>query len=229
MMRGYKCGLLLMVLSCWVAAAVADPAASAVAASAVKAIPSPEEDYQEAIKADKAGELLEAGILFRRAAERGHAAAQAEIAAKFEYATAYKEALEFYRKSAEQGNAAGQFGLGLTYAMGNPEVKQDLVEARKWIVLAANQGYPSAINMLAEAYMKGGLGLDEKVRSGPDAAVWIKRAAEINYVPAIRALIRAYRSGQYGLEVDPKQANDLESSKKGLLGIREEKRKKPRF
>lgn len=228
MMRGYKCGLLLMVLSYWVPIAVADPAASAVAASAVGAIPSPEDDYQAAFKAEAADDLMEAGMLFRRAAERGHAAAQAEIAARLEYATSYKKALEFYRKSAEQGNAAGQFGLGLTYASGNPEVKQDFAEARKWIVLAANQEYHPAIIRLAGAYMNGGLGLDEKARSGSEAAAWIKRAADINYVPAIKALASAYRSGQYGLEVDPKQASDLDAKANKLRGIGEKKNKKTR-
>lgn len=228
MMRGYKCGLLLMVLSCCVPMAVADSATSMVAASAVKAIPSPEEDYQAAIKADAADDLMEAGMLFRRAAERGHAAAQAEIAARLEYATVYQKALEFYRKSAEQGNAAGQFGLGLTYALGKLGVEQDFAEARKWIILAANQEYHLAIIKLAEAYMKGGLGLDGKARSGSEAAAWIKRAADINYIPAIKELASAYRSGQYGLGVDPKQADDLDAKVNKLLGTVERKKKKTR-
>lgn len=222
MIRGYKCGLLLMVMLCWAPVAVADPAAGTVATPAVKTIPSPEEDYQAAQKAGKDEDLMEMGFLLRRAADRGHAQAQAEVAHLLIYGTAAKEGMEYYRKSADQGNADGQFGLGLEYAQGNPVTKQDYVEARKWIVLAADQGQRDAISLMAKSYVEGGLGLDEKARSGPETAKWIMRAADINDIPAIKALISAYQTGKYGLPVDQKKAGDMQAKLNNLLGVKVE-------
>lgn len=223
MMRGYKCGLLLILLPCWVPMAVADPAVSGVAASAVKAIPSPEEDYQAAIKADKAGEVVEAVKLFKRAADRGHAAAQLEVGEIIKYGSGFKMAVEYYHKSAEQGYAAGQLGLGLVYT--EPGVYQDFAEARKWVILAADQEYAPAIHEMARSYILGGMGLDENARSGPDALKWIKRAADIKYPLAIQTLADAYRLGKYGLEIDLKQAGEWDAKYKEAAGIKNVKKK----
>lgn len=226
-MRGY---IMLLLLSCFASMAVAGSETSAAAASAVKAIPSPDDDYRAALKAYADDDMMEAGVLFRRAAERGHAAAQAALAAQLDYATDYQGAFKFYKKSAEQGYSVGQYGLGLTYARGgnNRAVDQDFAEARKWIILAADQGYQPAIFHLFDAYTEGGLGLDEQARNGPDAAAWIKRTADLDHVPAIRLLASAYRSGKYGLEVDLKQADILDARANKLSGKSDQKTKKRR-
>ncbi len=240
MMHGHKWGWLLVVLPCWVSMAVAEPAASGVAApqrllyppleasaSAVGSIPSPEEDYQAALKADNAGDMVDAGRLFMRAAKAGHAAAQAYVALGLRTGTADKQAFEFFRKSAEQGNALGQLGLGTMYAESGV-VPQDFGEARKWIGRAADQGDKKAISIMAGAYISGEFGLDETARNSPEALAWIKRAVAIDDATAIRALASAYRSGKFGLEVDTKQADDLDAKANKLLGIEVKKKKKTR-
>lgn len=251
MMRGYKCGLLLLVLSCWVPVAVADPAASGVAAPApesiyniYKAAPSvatdpaasgvaastvPEEDYQAALKADRANEMVDAARLYRRAAEHGHAAAQVRLAEMLWQGSAKKAAMEYFRKAAEQGNAEGQLGLAMMYMAdqvdGEWEMKRDFVETRKWLALAADQGNQQAIITLADAYINGKMDLDENARNSPEALAWIKRAAGVDDFSATKALASAYRSGKYGLAVDPKQADELDDKAKKMSGVVEPKKK----
>ncbi len=248
MMRGHKWGWLFVVVPYCVSMAVAEPAVSGAAetaasgvaaarkplypplgasASAVGAIPSPEEDYQAALKADDAGDMVDAGRLFMRAAKAGHAAAQATVALGLRTGSADKQAFEFFRKAAEQGNALGQLGLGTMYAESGV-VPQDFAEARKWIARAADQGDKKAIHIMADAYISGQFGLDEAARNSPEALDWIKRAVAIDDPTAIRALAKAYRSGQFGLAVDPKQADDLDAKANKLLGIVEKKKKKTR-
>lgn len=260
MMRGYKWGWLLMVLPYWAPMAMADSAASGVAApvkvpsvrnpavaatvangvaapprpvypvaaSAVGPAPSPEEDYQAAIKADQAENLVDAGRLYMRAAQRGHAAAQARVAYGLRYAGADKEAFEWFRKAAEQGNAFGQMGLSTMYAESGVPGTQDFAEARKWLSLAADQGEKNAISMMANTYIVGGMGLDDNARNSPEALAWIKRATDIDDPAALKALASAYRSGQYGLAVDTKQADELDAKAKKILGIVDKKKKKTR-
>ena len=227
MMRGYKCGLLLIAMSCWVPVAVAaDSAAGAGAAPvAKKAIPSPEEDYRAAKQAEKDDDLMEKGALLRRAADRGHAQAQAEVCDMLGYATAWEKALEYCRKSAEQDNADGQLALGLIYANGSPAAKKDFVEARKWITLSAEQGNRYAIIMLADSYIDGGLGLSAKERDGSDALRWIKRGADVNHPTAVKALLSAYQTGKYGLTADPGQIKALQAQSNRLFGIKVEEKK----
>lgn len=187
--------------------------------------PSPEEDYQAALKADLAGDMVDSGRLYMRAAKRGHAHAQAQVAYGLRYAGEDQEALVWFRKAAEQGNAFGQLGLSTMYAeSGVPGIKQDFAEARKWLILAAEQGEVKAIATMANAYINGGLGLDENARNSPEALVWIKRGADINLIPALKALASAYRAGQYGLEADPKQADELDAKVKTLLGQDQKKK-----
>ena len=148
--------------------------------------------------------------LFRRAAERGHAEAQAQAAFLFNKSGYMEDAVDYYRKSAEQGNANGQFGLGASYLSGEG-VKEDLIEARKWITLAAKQGHVGAISVMANAYIEGGLGLSDAERQGPEALHWIRLAADNNFRNAITELAEAYRSGKYGLVPDQKKADELDS------------------
>lgn len=223
-MRGYKCGLLLMALSCWVPAAVAGQAADVVAASAVKATPSPEEDYQAGLKADQIGEIIDAVRLFKRAADAGHATAQAKIGDIFKQGSGYKLAFEYYRKSAAQGDAHGQLGLGLIYA--NPGENQNFEEARKYVALAADQNYHPAILAMSGAYILGGLGLDEAARNSPEALKWIQRAVDIDSVIAIRAIADAYRTGKYGLVADLQKAAEWDDKANELQGITKDEKKK---
>ena len=224
------------------ASGVAEPAASGVSApqrsiyplpdapaSGVGSAPTPtpEEDYQAALKADNAGNLVDAGRLFLRAAKAGHAGAQAFVALGLRTGSADQAAFEYFRKAAEQGNVLGQIGLGTMYAESGV-VPQDFVEARKWYGRAADQGDKQAIHIMADAYISGKYGLDEAARNSPEALDWIKRAVAIEDANAIRALAKAYRAGQFGLAVEPKQADELDAKADKLLGKEEKKTKKKR-
>ena len=53
------------------------------------------------------------------------------------------ETIKWLSKGAEQGNVFAQFSLGVAYAKGRGKEK-DLVEAHKWLNLAAAGGYDDA-------------------------------------------------------------------------------------
>ncbi len=106
------------------------------------------------------------------------------------------------------------------YAAGEG-VKRDPAEARKWIARAAEKGHATAINALAEAYIKGGLGVEDTQRNSAEALRWVRRSADSGYVPAMEQLAVAYRSGTYGLAVDPKQAVALDAKVRAARGVAE--------
>ena len=224
-----------------------EPVSAVQAASPAKIISTnPAQDYEEAVKLYDSGEatgdmgaLIDATELFRRAADVGHAAAQARYALSFERGQDFEAALKYYRMSAAQGDRDGQYGLGSMYHMGEG-VQQDFDEARKWMTLAWDQGHKVAIITLAAAYMRvkispeeaakqspriakayalAGMGLDEDARQSPEALAWIKRAADNDYIPALDVLAEAYRSGKYGLAIDPLQADAVAAQANKVRGV----------
>ncbi len=83
---------------------------------------------------------------FRKAAEQNYAKAQYNLGVCFyagEGVAKDPEAVKWYRKAAEQNDAEDQLYLGLSYVKGEG-VAEDLVEAYKWLLLAARQGDESA-------------------------------------------------------------------------------------
>lgn len=121
------------------------------------------------------GDLITGMKVMRIAAEAGYAPAQAALGEILDKAEEDKEAVVLYRKAAEQGNAAGQYGLGMEYATGEG-ITKDLKQAEQWIRKAAEQDYDTAVDVMAQAYRKGGLGL------APDpvqADVWHQRALRL--------------------------------------------------
>jgi uncharacterized protein len=183
----------------------------------------PAEDYAEGARQYAAGDLIAAMPLLRRAADAGDPAAQAAMGEILDRADSGAEAIEYYRKSAAQGYADGQFGYGSMIAAGQFAPK-DLGEARKWIVLAAEQGHKLAISELAFAYINGGLGIDEAARHGVEALRWIRAAAENRDVTAMEKLAVAYRSGDLGLDIDPKASERWAEEVRKARGIREGRR-----
>lgn len=165
----------------------------------------PAEDYAEGARHNARGDVVAAMPLFQRAADAGHAGAQAALADLMQKADFSAEALAYYRKSAEQGNIEGQYGLAAMLVMGEG-TEQNLPEARKYFTAAAEKGHQPSINELASSYLKGGLGIAESERKGPEALRWIRLSAENGFRPAMEALSKAYRSGDYGLVTDAKAA-----------------------
>ena len=254
---------LTALLSYGISVAIADTATSGVSAvsgvsvassvvgpdvaAAIKAgTASPAQYFDAAEKYEKDGDMITSLELYRRAADGGHAEAQARYAYRVYVSSHYKQALDYYRKSAAQGNIEGQFGVAMMIGAGDGGIQKDLVEARKWYVLAMNGGHKMALKTLAYAC----IGVDEKIREelsrtnrkrlelldhdnpimcGSEELALIKRAADDNDIHAIQTLAKAYRLGMYGLAVDLKMAADLEAKDKKLRGISEGKKKKTRL
>ncbi len=203
-------------LTPWLCAAVCSAAAVCFALSAFAA--TADDDYRAGLKFYQGGDVTTAMARLRKASDAGHAPAQALLADILDQAEMNDEAVSYYRKAAEQGNADGEYGLGNMYASGEG-VKRDPAEARKWILRAAEKNHSRATTALAQAYISGGLALDEKERSGEEARRWVARAADSNYVPALDHLAKAYRTGTLGLAVDLKQAEAMEARANKLRGV----------
>lgn len=178
----------------------------------------PEDDFRAGSEAYRSGDVVQAMALLKKSADTGNAPSQALLAYILDKAEFNDEAVAYYRKSAAQGNADGEYGLGSMYAAGTG-VKRDPAEARKWIARAAEKGHAAAINSLAQAYIRGELGVDETSRNGAEALRWVRRAAESGYLPALVHLAAAYRTGSYGLAVDLKQAEALDAKARATRGV----------
>lgn len=183
-----------------------------------------DDDYRNGLQAYRTGDVVGSMPPLRRAADAGHAAAQALLADILDASDFNEEAVEYYRKSASQNHPNGQFGLGSMYAAGEG-VKRDPEEARRWITRAAEQGHEQAINVVAHAYMGGALGVAEHEQNTETALTWIKRAAANKYVPAIQFLANSYRSGRFGV-VDVALAEQFEAQARTARGIKDRPRGK---
>ena len=101
---------------------------------------------------------------FQKAAERGNAEAQCNLANTYlrgegNVAQNYPEAFKWYKKAAEQGFALGEFELANMYMSGQG-APQDFIEAAKWYRKAADQGHfnqdaVNAMGRLGVLYVKG--------------------------------------------------------------------------
>ena len=106
------------------------------------------------------------------------------------------------RSKAEAGDPVARFKLAGFYARGEG-VAQDLVEAAKWLTLAAEQGYAPAQNNLAVCYSTGaGVPKDQA-----KAIEWIRKSAERGYARAQCYLGLSYAKGE-GVPRDQAQAID---------------------
>jgi TPR repeat protein len=192
--------------------------AAAALCFALSAFAAGEDEYREGLKYYQTGDVTTAMARLRKPADAGYAPAQVLLADILDQAEFNEEAVSYYRKAAAQGHVDGEFGLGNMIANGEG-VKRDPAEGRQWILRAADKNHPRAIAAMAQAYISGGLGLEEKERAGEDARRWILRAADTNYLPALDYLAKAYRMGLLSLAVDVKQAEVLEAKARAIRGI----------
>jgi len=205
--------------------AAAGIAAAVAAMYSASAAAGPAEDYAEGSTRYNSGDIVAAMPMLRRAADGGHAAAQAMLAGILAHADSDPEALEYFRKSAAQGNADGQLGYGNMLAIGQG-TKKDVAEGRRWIEKAAEQGHPTAINQMAHAYMSGEFDTPEEARKGAEALRWIKAAADSGYIAAMERMAAAYRAGDFGFGVDVKAAQQWEEKVRKARGIKQTRRNK---
>lgn len=163
-------------------------------------------DYTEAIAAHRQGDIVGAMTPLKRAADAGHAEAQALYGSILDAAEFDDDAAQYLKKSAAQNNPEGMLSLAKMYLTGEAP-SDDPAEAGRLIRAAAETGHERAIVMLANAYIIR----DEKVaagsRSNPEAAKYLIKAAEYGDVSAIEALSLAYQpGGDFGLAPDAQKA-----------------------
>lgn len=149
--------------------------AAMLAGVAPAALAGPQEDTEQAEKEFARGNLIVALSLWRKAADQGHAPAQARLGDMFDKSEDDKEAFEWYQKSAAQGNAAGEFGLGQMYLKGEG-VAKDAEKAFLYIAKAAEKGNLQAVLLMRDVYRNGSLGQAVDLAK---SAEWDKKAQEI--------------------------------------------------
>ena len=146
----------------------------------------------------------EAVTWYRRAAEQGHAAAQAFLGFLYSRGRGVgqddAEAVRWYRRSAEQGHPLGQVNLGVMYSAGR-NVGQDFREAVRWYRRSAEQGHPLGQNNLGVMY-RDGRGV---VQDYEESIRWFRRSAEQGNALAQTSLGAMYDTGR-GLQEDDAEA-----------------------
>ncbi|MEO1610408.1 MAG: caspase family protein [Pseudomonadota bacterium] len=156
----------------------------------------------------KSEATIEPTIGLQARAERGEAAAQAQLGSMYEkglggFKKDQREAVRLYKLAAEQGNAQAQANLGLMYDDGLGGLQEDDREAVRLYKLAAEQGDAQGQRFLAYMYRKGlgGLKTDEH-----KAVRLYKLAAEQGNAGAQRNLGYMYDEGLGGLKEDDREA-----------------------
>ncbi len=180
----------------------------ALLAWACAAAAAPEDDYRAGERAYRAGDVVGAMAPLRRAADAGHAPAQALYGFILDQAESNVDAARYYRLAAEQGNADGEFGMGKLHAAGEG-MARDPAAARGWFERAAGRGHAQAINVMAQAFLAGELGL-KRDPSDEKGLSWVHKAADQGHLVSLEYLAKGYRSGEFG-KVDVAQAEKLEA------------------
>lgn len=192
----------------------------------------PDEDYADGMKAYQEGDLIKSMAQLQKAADAGHAGAQAAFAYLLDKSDYDADALKYYQKSADQGNEEGMFGLGSLYAAGEG-VERDFVQARSWFLRSAEKGQPQAVRVLAEAYAFGGLGLTDDERKSSAGARWFVLSAEEGYLPIMEHLAALYETGGQGVEANADAATKLRARIAEMRGANKSaddgKKKRRRF
>lgn len=153
-------------------------------------------------------DLAQAHAHLLRAAERGHAQAQAELA--FVYLNGImavprnlQAARQWFERAAKQGAIVAQCMLGDFYRDGLGGSRNPVL-ALKWYRLTAEKDAACAIKSQYELYVIYFSGIG--VRKDPSQAIkWLKRSALAGSPQAQKALSMAYRDGN-GVEHDPQLA-----------------------
>lgn len=180
-------------------------ACAALLCCAVAAHATPDDDHQRGLKAYQQGDVVTAMGLLRAPAAAGHAASQSLLAFILDRADFPEDALRLYRLAATQGDAEAHAALANFYLTGRG-IAKDEKQALALFSKAAELGHAQAIQVMADAHIKGLMGLGLAPRDNAATVSALRRAAEQGYLPAAEALAQAYRSGEHGLPVDSVQA-----------------------
>ncbi len=170
-----------------------------------QAFAAPEDDYRRGMSAYHRGDVATAMSVLRGPANAGHAPSQSLLAFILDRGDFAEEAAKLYTQAAAQGDAEALAALGNFYLTGRG-VAKDEKRALEHFSKAAEGGHELAMQVLADAHIRGSMGLDREPRDFARAQSDLKRAADIGHLPAAEALERAYRQGGFGLQADAAQA-----------------------
>lgn len=144
------------------------------------------EAFQEGRAAYDRGDVVAAIEHLNQAANAGHVRAMALLGYVLDKSEENTAAVRMYQRAADLGDAEALLALGVMYANGEG-VEKNTESAVSLIEQAATVGYGPAIVTLANAYLKGslGLGIDKRV-----ARQWLERGAALGYEPARQELAK---------------------------------------
>lgn len=151
----------ILVLIIWIPVALADPS----------------EDFVRGQASLDKDEWDNAAKYLRKAAEQNYIPAQTALGQLYHASQDNEVAVGWFLTAAYQGDAAGAYELGQMYANGEG-VEKDFNKAVYWISYAAKKNYVRAVEVLANSYQNGGLGLAVDLSQ---AKIWQSR------LPALRA------------------------------------------
>ncbi|WP_047487516.1 tetratricopeptide repeat protein [Terriglobus sp. TAA 43] len=132
----------------------------------------------------------------RKAAEQGHAYAQANVSFRYYAANDFAEAFIWCQRAAYSKLAWAQYNLGLMYRKGEGTEQSD-TQAAYWYRLAASQNFAEAQQKLADLYYFGH-GVPQNY---VQAASWYRKAADQDNAEAQFQLSHLYAIGE-GVEHD---------------------------
>lgn len=176
-----------------------------------------DEDFAAAMVSYKRGDFVTAMPLMRKVADAGNVEAQVLMASMLDGAEFDEEAVAYYRKAAAAGNLDGMYGLAGMLAAGEGAPKNP-VEAMALLTKAASAGHKPSIRGMAQAYLRGEMGITETQKKSADALPWIRKAADDDFMPALQALEKAYREGNYSLAVDLAMADQIKQKIAKMTG-----------
>ena len=176
---------------------------SAALLLAAAASAAPTDDFKRGEQAYARGDVVGAMAALRPAARAGHAPSQVLLAFILDRADFAEEAFGLYRDAAAQGDPEGHAGLAVAYLSGRGVAKDEKL-ALQHFSKAAELGHDKSIQVLAEAHVKGDMGLARAPAA--DVLSALRRAADRQYLPAMDALAEAYAGGRWGLTPDAAEA-----------------------
>lgn len=103
----------------------------------------------------------------------------------------FAKALPYYERAAATGLPDAQYAMAQIFASGIAGKKRDPAEARRYLTLAAKQGFDTAQLDLGTWLVEGRGG----PRDGKAGFVWLKQAAEGGNVAAMNRLAKLYMNG----------------------------------
>lgn len=176
------------------------------------------EDYKKGHDGWQQGDLVTAIPHLKKAADAGHAEAQALYGYLLDEADNDVEAADYYKRAADQGNSDGAFGLAGLHTSGDGGLAKDYALALEWLTKAANAGHVQATISLSHHYAIG-RGVAESENTPEVALKWIQKAADHDDMPSLARLERAYREGNLGLSIDLAKADAIKNKIFKLQGI----------